>query len=52
MLPIKYFLSGDIDDETFAKACEIIKKQEDVKEEIEYLNLLDEWKEKIGITKK
>ncbi len=52
LLPIKYFLSGDIDDETFAKACEIIKKQEEVKEEIEYLNLLDEWKEKIGITKK
>ena len=52
LLPIKRFLGGDIDEESFAKACEIIKKQEEVKEEIKYLNLLDEWKEKIGITKK
>ncbi len=52
LLPIKYFLSGDIDDETFAKACEIIKKQEEVKEEIRYLNMTDEWKEKLGIKEK
>mgnify|MGYP004506650827 CR=1 FL=1 len=52
LLPIKYFLGGDIDEETLVKACEIIKKQEEVKEEIGYLNLLDEWKEKIGIIKK
>ena len=52
LLPIKFFLSEDIDEETFAKACEIIKKQEEIKEEIDCLNLLDEWKEKIGITQK
>ena len=52
LLPIKYFLGGDIDEETFAKACEIIKKQEEIKEEIDCLNLLDEWKEKIGIKEK
>ena len=52
LLPIKYHLDGDIDDETFAKACEIIKKQEEIKAEIDCLNLLDEWKEKIGIIKK
>lgn len=52
LLPIKYFLGGDIDEETFAKACEIIKKQEEIKAEIDCLNLLDEWKEKIGIIKK
>ncbi len=52
LLPIKFFLSDDIDEETFAKACEIIKKQEEIKEEIDCLNLLDEWKEKIGITQK
>lgn len=52
LLPIKYFLSGDIDEETFAKSCEIIKKQEEIKHEIDCLNLLDEWKEKIGIIKK
>ena len=52
LLPIKYFLGGGIDEETFAKACEIIKKQEEIKAEIDCLNLLDEWKEKIGIIKK
>lgn len=52
LLPIKYFLGGDIDEETFAKTCEIIKKQEEIKAEIDCLNLLDEWKEKIGIIKK
>ena len=52
LLPIKHFLGGDIDDETFAKAREIIKKQEEIKAEIDCLNLLDEWKEKIGIIKK
>lgn len=52
LLPIKHFLGGDIDEETFAKACEIIKKQEEIKAEIDCLNLLDEWKEKIGIIKK
>ena len=46
LLPIKHFLGGDIDEETFAKACEIIKKQEEIKAEIDWLNLLDEWKEK------
>lgn len=49
LLPIKYFLNGDIDEETLVKACEIIKKQEEVKQETRYLNLLDEWKEKLRI---
>lgn len=52
LLPIKHFLGGDIDEETFAKTCGIIKKQEEIKAEIDCLNLLDEWKEKIGIIKK
>ena len=52
LLPLKHFLGGDIDEETFAKTCEIIKKQEEIKAEIDCLNLLDEWKEKIGIIKK
>ena len=52
LLPIKYFLNGDIDEETLVKACEIIKKQEEVKKETRYLNLLDEWKEKLGIKEK
>lgn len=52
LLPIKYFLGGEIDEETFTKTCEIIKKQEEIKAEIDCLNLLDEWKEKIGIIKK
>ena len=52
MLPIKYFLNGDIDEETLVKACEIIKKQEEVKQETRYLNLLDEWKEKLRIKEK
>lgn len=49
MAELRDFLGGDIDEETFAKACEIIKKQEEIKAEIDCLNLLDEWKEKIGI---
>ena len=52
LLPIKHFLGGDIDEESFAKSCEIIKKQEEVKEEIRYLNMTDEWKEKLGIKEK
>ena len=48
----QYFLNGDIDEETLVKACEIIKKQEEVKQETRYLNLLDEWKEKLGIKEK
>lgn len=52
LLPIKYFLNGDIDEETLVKACEIIKKQEEVKQETRYLNLLDEWKEKLRIKEK
>ena len=52
LLPIKHFLGGDIDEETFAKSCEIIKKQEEVKEEIRYLNMTDEWKEKLRIKEK
>lgn len=52
LLPIKRFLGGDIDEESFAKACEVIKKQEEVKEEIRYLNITDEWKEKLGIKEK
>lgn len=52
LLPIKYFLNGDIDEETLVKACEIIKKQEEVKQETRYLNLLGEWKEKLGIKEK
>lgn len=34
---------------TLVEACEIIKKQEEVKEEIGYLNMTDEWKEKLKI---
>mgnify|MGYP004662957455 CR=1 FL=1 len=49
LLPIKYFLSGDIDEETLVKACNIIKKQEEIKNDVKCLNLLDEWIEKIGI---
>lgn len=49
LLPIKYYLGGDIDEETLVKACEIIKKQEEVKEEIGYLNMTDELKEKLKI---
>jgi len=49
LLSIKYFLSGDIDEETLVKACKIIKKQEDVKEEINWLDILDEWIEKLKI---
>ena len=52
MLPIKYFLNGGIDEETLVKACEIIKKQEEVKREIGWLNFLDEWKEKLRIKEK
>ena len=52
LLPIKYHLSGDIDEETIVKACEIIRKQEEIKQEIGRLNLLNEWLEKIGIPKK
>lgn len=52
LLPIKYFLNGDIDEETLVKACEIIKKQEEVKQEIRYLNLLDKWKGKLRIKEK
>ena len=52
LLPIKCFLSGDIDEETLIKACGIIKKQEEVKEEIRCLNLLDEWKEKLKLKEK
>lgn len=52
LLPIKYFLSGDINEETLVKACGIIKKQEVIKKEITYLNLLDEWIEKIGLKNK
>ena len=52
LFPIKYFLGGDIDEETLVKACEIIKKQEEVKGEIGWLNFLDEWKEKLRIKEK
>lgn len=49
LLPLKYFLLGDIDEETLVKACYVIKQQETVKREIKSLNLLDEWVEKIGL---
>ena len=49
LLSIKHYLKGDINEAALFKACEIIKKQEEVKEEIEYLDLLDEWIEKLKI---
>lgn len=49
MLSIKHYLKGDINEAALFKACEIIKKQEEVKEEIECLDLLDEWIQKLKI---
>ena len=49
LLPISYFIKGEIDADTFAKVCEIIKKQESIKEEISCLNMLDEWLIKVGL---
>ena len=52
LLPVKYYLNGEINEAQFVKACEVVKKQEELKEEIRYLPVSDELKEKIGITKK
>ena len=49
LLVISDFIKGEIDADTFAKTCEIIKKQESVKEEVSYLNMLDEWLIKVGL---
>lgn len=49
LLSIKHYLKGDINEAALFQACEIIKKQEEVKEEIEYLDLLDEWIQKLKI---
>ena len=49
LLVISDFIKGEIDADTFAKTCEIIKKQEDVKKETSYLNMLEEWLIKVGL---
>ena len=49
LIAISDFIKGEIDADTFAKVCEIIKKQESIKEEISCLNMLDEWLEKVGL---
>lgn len=49
LLPVSYFVKGEIGEETFIKACEIIKKQEEVKENVRCLGILDEWVKKLGI---
>lgn len=49
LLPISYFLQGEISEETLVKSCDIIKKQEEVKKEIKYLGILDEWIKKLGV---
>ena len=43
------FIKGEIDEHTFAKACEIIKKQEETKCDIRCLGILDEWAHKLGL---
>lgn len=52
LLPIHYFLTDDIGEDTLVQACAIIKKEEEIKDEIRSLNLPDEWIEKIGLKKK
>lgn len=49
LLPISYFLKGEIQDDTFVKACGIIKKQEDTKYDIRCLGILDEWVKKLRL---
>jgi hypothetical protein len=49
LLPISYFIKGEIDADTFAKACEIIKKQEEINWDISCLGILDEWVHKLGL---
>ena len=49
LLPISSFIKGEIDEHTFAKACEIIKKQEETKCDIRCLGILDEWVKKLGL---
>jgi hypothetical protein len=49
LLPISYFIKGEINEHTFAKACEIIKKQEETKHDIRCLGILDEWVKKLGL---
>lgn len=49
LLPISSFIKGEIDEHTFAKACEIIKKQEEIKCDIRCLGILDEWVKKLGL---
>ena len=47
--PISYFIKGEINEHTFAKACEIIKNQEETKHDIRCLGILDEWAHKLGL---
>ena len=49
LLVISDFIKGEINADTFAKTCEIIKKQEDIKKETSYLGMLDEWLIKVGL---
>ena len=49
LLPISYFLKGEISEDTFVKACEIIKSQEETKWNIRTLGIVDEWIKKLGL---
>lgn len=49
LLPISYFVKKEINEEDFFKACIIIQKQEEVKRDISYLGIVDEWIKKLGI---
>lgn len=49
LLPVSYFIKGEISERDFARACEIIFKQEDVKRDIKYLGMYDEWIKKLGL---
>ena len=49
LLPISYFTKGEIDADTVAKACEIIKNQEEIKYDIRCLGILDEWVKKLAL---
>ena len=49
LLPISLFLKGEITECEFVKACSIIKKQEDLKKDVNYLGVPDEWIKKLGI---
>lgn len=49
LLPLSYYLKGEIAEDTFVSACEIVKKQEEIKYKIGSLNVLDEWLDNLRI---